>query len=207
MKAIVMFRVQKNQSGITLIELVVTIVVLGVALITLSGILRGGASNNSDLTIQVRATSLAQAYLDEILGKRYDERTRNRGVPPCSTAAPAPRQCSAEASFGADYGSPVDPGENSRSRLDDVDDYHGMDEGDGQALPLQDAQGNTRTGYDNFRVRVAVRYLNLGVGEEEENLAENNEYNDVFDAKLITVTVSFRGDTTGWDFSAYKSNF
>jgi MSHA pilin protein MshD len=82
-----------------------------------------------------------------------------------------------------------------------------MDEGDGQILPLQDAQGNTRTGYDNFRVRVAVRYINVGVGEEEENLGVNNELDDQYDAKLITVTVSFRSDTAGWDFSAYKSNF
>lgn len=202
-----MFSEAKSQAGLTLIELIVTIVVLGIALISLSGILQGGASRSSDITIQVRATALAQAYLDEILGKRYDERTPQRGVPPCRTTAPAPRQCTAEASFGANYGSPVESGENSRSRLDDVDDYHGMDEGDGQTLPLQDAQGNTRTGYENFRVRVAVRYINLGGGEEEENLAVNNELDDQYDAKLVTVTVSFRGDNTGWDFSAYKSNF
>lgn len=207
MQAIVMFRKAVNQSGITLIELIVTIVVLGVALVTLSGIMGGGASSNSDITIQIRGTALAQAYLDEILGKRYDEKTRNRGIPPCRASAPVARQCTAEVSFGADYGSPVESGENARSRLDDVDDYHGMDEGDGQALPLQDAQGNTRTGYDNFRVRVAVRYINLGVSEEEETLGVNNELDDQYDAKLVTVTVSFRGDTTGWDFSAYKSNF
>lgn len=207
MQAIVMFNKAKNQSGITLIELVVTIVVLGVALVSLSGILQGGARSNSDITIQVRATALAQAYLDEILGKRYDERTRNRGVPPCRTTAPPARQCTPEASFGANYGAPIEAGENSRARLDDVDDYHGMDEGDGQVLPLQDAEGNTRTGYDNFRVRVSVRYIDLGVGEDEENLQVNNELNDQYDAKLITVTVSFRGNTDGWDFSAYKANF
>ena len=207
MPAIVMFRKWENQSGITLVELVVTIVVLGIALVALSGVLGGGASRSSDITIQIRATALAQAYLDEVLGKRYDEKTRNRGIPPCRASAPFARQCTAEASFGFNYGAPVETGENSRSRLDDVDDYHGMDEGDGQTLPLQDAQGNTRTGYDNFRVRVAVRYINLGVGEEEETLGVNNELDDQFDAKLVTVTVSFRDDPTGWDFSAYKSNF
>jgi MSHA pilin protein MshD len=207
MQAIVMFREAKNQSGITLVELIVTIVVLGIALISVSGILQGGASRSSDITLQIRATALAQSYLDEILGKRYDEKTRNRGIPPCRASAAFPRQCTAEASFGFNYGAPVESGENSRFRLDDVDDYHGMDEGDGQTLPLQDAQGNTRTGYDNFRVRVAVRYINIGVGEEEETLGVNNELDDEFDAKLVTVTVSFRGDATGWDFSAYKSNF
>lgn len=202
-----MYRSDRIQHGITLIELVVTIVVLGIALVAVSGILSGGSGSNSDITIQVRATALAQSYLDEILGKRFDEHTRPRGIPPCHVAVPPSRQCTAEIDFGANYGSPVEPSENSRARLDDVDDYHGMDEGDGQTLPLQDAQGNTRTGYDNFRVRVAVRYINLGGGEEEAGLPINNELDDQYDAKLVTVTVSFRGNTTGWDFSAYKSNF
>lgn len=204
MQVIAMFSKTAKQSGITLVELIVTIVVLGVALVSVSGILQGGASVSSDITLQVRATALAQAYLDEILGKRYDERTRANGVPPCRSVASG-RQCTAQASFGFDYGTPVETGENSRSRLDDVDDYDGMDEGDGQTLPLQDAEGATRTGYDNFRVRVAVRYINLG--GDEGSLQISNEYGDEDDAKLITVTVSFRGDSTGWDFSAYKSNF
>lgn len=198
---------KKKQQGITLVELILTIVILAIALL---GIILGvqmGTARSANVTQEVRAIALAQAYLDEILGKRYDENTRNRGIPPCRASAAPARQCTAEVSFGADYGSPVDSGENSRSRLDDVDDYHGMDEGDAQTLPLQDAQGATRTGYDNFRVRVAVRYINIGGGEEEENLGVNNELDDQYDAKLVTVTVSFRGDSPGWDFSAYKSNF
>ena len=203
MQVIAMFSKTAKQSGITLIELVVTIVILGVALVSLSGVVGGGASRNSDITVQIRATALAQAYLDEILGKRYDENTRNGGIPPCQATGtgPPPRQCTAEASFGAEAG------ENTRARLDDVDDYHGMDEGDGQTLPLQDAQGNTRAGYENFRVRVVVRYINVGVGGEEVTLSVNNELDDEFDAKLVTVTVSDRSNTEGWDFSVYKSNF
>ena len=203
MQVIAMFSKTAKQSGITLIELVVTIVILGVALVSLSGVMGGGASRNSDITVQIRATALAQAYLDEILGKRYDENTGNGGIPPCQATGtgPPPRQCTAEASFG------VEGGESTRARLDDVDDYHGMDQGDGQTLPLQDAQGNTRTGYANFRVRVVVRYINVGAGGEEATLSVNNELDDEFDAKLVTVTVSDRSNTEGWDFSVYKSNF
>lgn len=207
MQVLVMFRAADKQTGITIVELIVTIVVLGIALVAVSGVLRGGSNRSSDITLQVRATALAQAYLDEILGKRYDEKTRNSGVPPCRSTAPPARQCTAEASFGFDYGAPIETGENSRSRLDDVDDYHDMDEGDGQTLPLQDAQGATRDGYENFRVRVAVRYINVGVGQEEGALQINDELGDEEDAKLITVTVSYRGEPAGWDFSAYKSNF
>lgn len=203
MQVIAMFSKTAKQSGITLIELVVTIVILGVALVSLSGVIGGGASRNSDIAVQIRATALAQAYLDEILGKRYDENTRNGGIPPCQATGPPPRRCTAEASFG------VEGGESTRARLDDVDDYHGMDQGDGQTLPLQDAQGNTRTGYENFRVRVVVRYINVGAGGEEENLnlVPGAALDDEFDAKLVTVTVSDRSNTEGWDFSVYKSNF
>ena len=201
MQVIAMFSKTAKQSGITLIELVVTIVILGVALVSLSGVIGGGASRNSDITVQIRATALAQAYLDEILGKRYDENTGNGGIPPCQATGPPPRRCTLEASLGAE--------ESTRAGLDDVDDYHGMDQGDGQTLPLQDAQGNTRTGYENFRVRVVVRYINVGVGGEEAilNSVPGAALDDNFDAKLVTVTVSDRSNTEGWDFSVYKSNF
>lgn len=189
-----------KQLGLSLVELIITIVIIAIALVGISAMLNSGLSRNADALIQVRTVALAQAYLDEILGKRYDERTRSRGVPPCRASAPPARQCTAEASFGPD-------GSETRARFDDVDDYHGLDEGEGQINPLQDARGDTRTGYDNFRVEVDVRYINVGVGEEEESLGVNNELDDQYDAKLITVTVTHSTATTGIDFSAYKSNF
>jgi MSHA pilin protein MshD len=101
-----------------------------------------------------------------------------------------------------------DGGETNRADYDDVDDYHGLDEGYEQTNPLQDAEGNERLDYENFRVRVEVRYLQLGVGEAEENLATAlNDLTDVQDAKLITVTVSHVSQPDGWMFSVYKANF
>ncbi|MEQ8315138.1 MAG: prepilin-type N-terminal cleavage/methylation domain-containing protein [Gammaproteobacteria bacterium] len=189
-----------KQGGLTLIETIASIVIIAISLTGVTLALRFGTSQSANTMVELRAVALAQAYLDEIMGKRFDERTRNRGIPPCRATAPPARQCTAEGSFGPDGG-------ETRSRYDDVDDYHGLDEGDGQVNPLQDATGATRTGYDNFRVQVEVRYINLGVGEEEENLPVNNEYDDQFDAKLITLTVSYRGLSQGYTFSAYKSNF
>jgi len=190
----------KLQAGLTLIELVATIVILAISLTGISVVMQGGLSQSADTMLNVRTVALAQAYLDEILGKRFDDNTRNSGIPPCRASAPPPRQCTSEGSFGPDGG-------ENRRRYDDVDDYHGLDQGDGQATPLQDAEGNTRTGYENFRVEVSVRYINLGVGEEEENLGVDDELDDEFDAKLITVTVTHRSLSEGVNFSAYKSNF
>jgi MSHA pilin protein MshD len=185
-----------KQQGVTLIELVVVIVILAIALYGVTTSLSGALSRSADVVPQTRALALAQSYLDEILSKRFDEHSVPRGIPPCRT------NCTDEVDFGPDGG------ESSRDEYDDVDDYDGLDEGFEQATALQDAEGNNRSGYDEFRVRVAVRYLELGGGGVEENLtAELNDLTDAQDAKLITVTVSHASEPDGWQFSAYKANF
>ena len=114
-----MSRFGHAQAGMTMIELVVTIVILAIALLGITFAIQGGVSRSADTTLQVRTVALAQAYLDEILGKRFDENTRVRGVPPCRASAPVGRQCSAV----------LEPEAGEiRSRYDDVDDYNGLDE-------------------------------------------------------------------------------
>ena len=185
-----------RQRGLTLIELVAVIIILAVALIGVSAAISGAVSRSSDVLLETRAVALAQSYLDEILAKRFDERTAPRGIPPCRS------NCTDEVDFG------LDGGESDREDFDDVDDYHDLDEGLDQATPLQDAEGMDRLGYDNFRVRVTVRYLQLGVGQPEEELAsEPNDLTDVQDAKLITVTVNHASMFSEWSFSVYKANY
>ena len=185
-----------RQRGLTLIELVAVIIILAVALVGVSAAISGAVSRSSDVLLETRAVALAQSYLDEILAKRFDERTAPRGIPPCRS------NCTDEVDFG------LDGGESDREDFDDVDDYHDLDEGLDQATPLQDAEGMDRLGYDNFRVRVTVRYLQLGVGQPEEELAsEPNDLTDVQDAKLITVTVNHASMFSEWSFSVYKANY
>ncbi len=184
-----------KQSGLTLIEMVLTIVILAISIITITGMLSGGVGRSADTTLELRSASLAQSYLDEILGKRFDEQSSPRGIPPCRT------NCTDAIDFG--------PDSEVRARFDDVDDYDGLVEGEGEANPLQDSEGNPRTGYENFRVEISVRYMDIGASGEEENLAvAANDLDDNEDAKLITVTVYFlsSGDE-GVSYSAYKANF
>lgn len=196
MRVIVMVR---SQRGLSLIEMVMTISILSIALTGITFTIQGGLSRSANTLLEVRAVALGQSYLDEILSKRFDEQSQANGIPPCRLTVPASRPCTAEASFGSES--------ETRATYDDVDDYHGLAEGDGEVNPLRDSQGGTRNGYDNFRVTVAVRYINLGVGEQEVNLAQGSELNDEFDAKLITVSVSHRSLNEALNFSAYKSNF
>jgi len=179
----------RSQSGLTIVEIVVTIVILGIALAAVAGMVGLGLSQSSNTLIETRAVALGYSYLDEILGRRYDERTPQSRVPPCYDVA-GPDRCTAEASFGPDGG-------EVRRTFDDVDDFHNLQEGAGESNPLEDAEGNTRTGYENFRVAVAVSYAGTDI---DPGLDPTN-------AKLITVTVEHTILNLSWDFSAYRRNF
>jgi MSHA pilin protein MshD len=206
-KETVMFR---RQAGVTLVELVVTIVILSIALVGLSIAISGGLNQSANTLFEVRAIALGQSYLDEILSKKFDERSRNSGIPPCkdpTNGALSGRKCSA--AIGLDTASGPNEIGFARKAFDDVDDFNGLDEGFNSAGgdPLLDAQGNARSGYDNYRVQVVVRLIDTtGGGGEEFSATSTPKPNDSYDAKLITVTVS-DGSAAGLSFSAYKSNF
>lgn len=179
----------KCKAGFTLVEMVITIVILGIALVGVSAMVSLGSSNSADTLLETRAIALGQAYLDEIHGRRFDERSAASGFNPCFGLVGGNR-CST--TLGPDAG------ENSRDRYDDVDDYHGLEEGDGvPGVPIRDAEGNERPDYENFHVAISVSYAgaDIGMGMDETN------------AKLITVTVTARGQPEGWQFSRYKGNY
>ena len=95
----------KRQQGLTMIEMIITMVVISIALVaSLSSFsLIGGRS--ADAMIQTKSLDLAQLYLDEILAQHFDESTGNGGTPPYTGLCRI-----------------TDDGE-SRSDYDDVDDY------------------------------------------------------------------------------------
>lgn len=196
-----------TQRGITLIELIAVIVILSIALISVTAGISAGLSRSADVMLETRAVALAQSYLDEILSRRFDERSSLRGIPPCRASGPA---CTDEVNFGPDLGGTcgVSLNRECRAAYDDVDDYHGLDEGFEQTFPLRDAEGTERVGYGNFRVRISVRYLQLGLGEPEDNLTTAlNDLDDARDAKHIRVTVTHLQRQEGWVFDVYKANF
>jgi MSHA pilin protein MshD len=175
--------------GFTLIEMVVTIVILAISLIGVATMVSLGNSNSANTLLETRAMALGASYLDEIMGRRFDERSAASGFNPCHGLDPMePERCSL--ALGPDAG------ENSRDRYDDVDDYDGLEEGDGVG-PLKDAEGNAREGYENFHVAVSVLYAG-----DDAVLAL-----DETDAKLITVTITTRDQNEGWQFSVYRANY
>ncbi|MFT5118501.1 MAG: MSHA pilin protein MshD [Kiritimatiellia bacterium] len=101
----------QGSKGFSLIELVISIMVLGIALGALSSSLFVGIGRSADPLLQTRATQLSQAYLDEILSMRYQEDSPLGG-----------------GSVGTCFIAGSEAGEISRSLYDDVDDYDGLTE-------------------------------------------------------------------------------
>lgn len=170
-----------RECGFSLVELVVTMVVISVAVLGISQALAFAFARQSDGLWQARAVALAESYVEEIMARRYDEAAPIGGVPPCAPAAVA---CSA---IGSDGG-------ETRARFDDVDDYHGLDE-----QPPLDADGNPRAEYAQFRVQVSVSYLDA---------AQVAAYglDDASDAKLVTVSVTPPGEAA-MRFPVIRANY
>jgi len=173
-------RVQYGQKGFTLVELIITLMLISIAVLGISYALGFGLRHQSDAIWQIKSVALAESYLEEILARRFDENSPSGGVPPCS---PATTACST-----------VFDDSESRADFDDVDDYNGLDDS-----PPKDAQGNVRSGYDGYRVQATVRYADA---------AEVTAFglDDVTDAKLITITVS-SPTRAGMSFSVIRGNF
>lgn len=100
-----------HQSGVTLIELITFIVVVSIGLGTLFSVFNHAMVNSVDPVIRVRALECAQAKLDEIIARKFDENTPTGGIPACGSAETGAGPCAGIAT-GAD--------------LDDVGDYDGQ---------------------------------------------------------------------------------
>ena len=62
-----------RQTGITLIELIIAIVIIAIALSGVLSVINLTASHSADPVVQQQAVNLAQAYLEEILLQNYSD--------------------------------------------------------------------------------------------------------------------------------------
>lgn len=110
------------QRGVTLLETIVFIVVLAVALVAILRVFNFAVTRSVDPLIRIRAVEIAQAQLDEILSRRFDENSPIGGIPACDSSA-------GTACLG------ISPD----SDYDDVGDYHNYTQniGDGYVLTVR----------------------------------------------------------------------
>ncbi len=104
----------RQESGFTLIEMIVFIVVVGISVVAIGSVFQHSVIKIQDPLINSQLLSMAQSQLDETLSRRYDENTPTGGIPACGTTTVC-------AGIGLDSGESI----TNINTLDDVDDFHG----------------------------------------------------------------------------------
>lgn len=139
-----------TQKGATLVELVMTIVIISIAIAGVVGAFSLIAGRSADPLNQTRAVTLAQLYMDEILAKRFADDSPVGGgqatTPDCGN-------------IGSDTG-------ESRNDFDDVDDYDGLD-----SAP-ENSEEDAITRYDGFNVLITVECAGSEVGLAADDQAK-----------------------------------
>ncbi|MCG9584453.1 prepilin-type N-terminal cleavage/methylation domain-containing protein [Vibrio tubiashii] len=149
--------------GFTLIESIVVIVVMGIAMLTITSFLVPQVSRSADPHYQTRAAAMGHSVMTQILARKFDENSGDQGGRPrCSSSDAGALVCSGPTGPRA-FGIDADQGETNSNpdTYNDVDDFHGCWE------PLATygcrdlnllVGGNS---YLNFRVDVEVTYAEL----------------------------------------------
>jgi len=120
---------QCAQRGMTLVELVITIVILGIAAAAMFSAMAAITGRSADPMLRQQSLAIAEAYLEEITLQAF----------PVSTTCAASNNGSGRGSF------------------DDVCDYNGLDYGGTQPFAPRSATSTTPlAGLEAYQVRVAV---------------------------------------------------
>ncbi|NRA54586.1 MAG: type II secretion system protein [Gammaproteobacteria bacterium] len=177
--------------GFTLLELIMGIVVFSIAMTMLSTLILPLAARSTDPVFQIRATKLANALINEISAKPYDEQSKPwLGLGRCDEAANS--DCTLAGALGPDL---LGSAYEARDLFDDVDDYHGLSIS-GQHLYSGAAYEDL---YLNYRLTVTVFYDGDFDGLEDASINSRS-------AKLIQVAVTTPSNEV-IEFAAYRSNY
>lgn len=147
--------------GVTLIELIVGIVVLGISLAVITSVLGPLAIKSADPWHQVRAAELGQSMMNEILAKAFDEHSSRSGsLLRCNETGA--ELCTAQSNFGPDCANGVascgSGALEPRAEFDDVDDFHNLDLSGDEIGNIFGADARLQDTYRAYRLQVQVSY-------------------------------------------------
>jgi len=165
------------QRGATLVELIMTIVIISVAIAGVVGAFSLIAGRSADPLNQSRAVALSQLYMDEILAQKFADGSPTGGGQVGSSTE-------------ADCGSIGPEGGESRDTFDDVDDYDGL-----SGASPENSEASPLAGYTGFLVSVSVVCAGTEVGFVND-----------YQAKRVDITIADPSNNT-YLFTAYRGNF
>ncbi|WP_157953584.1 prepilin-type cleavage/methylation-like protein [Zobellella maritima] len=138
-------RNHRHDSGISLLEFVLGIALLGLVLAGGSLFFYGQQKQRLDPVFQVRAVSLAQALSEQLFAVKYDEQNKPEQQSLCAA------NCTNVNQFGSDAN------ESGLADFDDVDDFHDWCEpNDISGDQLATAMGLDADYYQGYGVSVCV---------------------------------------------------
>ena len=137
----------RPQSGMTLVEMVISIVLISIAITAVLSAFSTSMGRSSDPLWKNKSLKLAQLYLDEILSKKYDASTPLGGIPASTSVS-----CNVPG-----------PASGSRANYDNVDDFNGIDE-----VP-QFLKDGPLAAYSQYNVKVSVVCAGSEVGVANDN--------------------------------------
>ncbi len=181
-----------KEKGFTLIEIVISIVIIGIALSTLILLTAKSTERSVDPLYQEQANAIAQAYMEEIMQKSFCDPDWDPDANP-ATLTDCPVDCGNSACTtckGTGSGWTTE----SRANYDDVCDYAGTDN-----PPLDQNGAVFATGLEDYSVSVSI---DDSAGATLDTLAGNNG-----EVVRIDVTVSNPGMRSDVQLSSFRANF
>ena len=178
--------------GFSLIEMIVAIVIMAVAMISLTSFLFPQVQDSARPHYEVRAAALGQSLLTEVLARGYDENSdSDGGIRRCGELSSS---CTAQSDFGPDSG------ETTPDSFNDVDDYIGCwATNSASEAYCSDVTGNLN---DIFGNNISSEYPNFAanVNVVYDSIAGNTQFKKV----SVTITAGRYGE---YSFSAVRGNY
>lgn len=181
------YRLLKKVRGTTLIELVTTIVIVSIAVVTLIAVTSRSSSRSVDPMIQEQAVAIAQSYLEEIVQKGFCD-------PDVATDCVA--ACAGAGACG-NAACTVPEGPANRAIFDDVCDYDGLNNNG-----AVDQNGAAVPGLGQYNVSVTVNDNGVTIGPAGAPLNSNNG-----EVVRIDVAVSHPAMQNSVRVSGFRANF
>lgn len=177
-------------AGVTLIELVASIVIVAVATVGLMTVVAATVGRSADPLVESQAQAVAQAYLDEVTQAGFCDPDYD---PDGNPATGCRQECTASACQAGCGGSGFGA-EGARAGFDDICDYAALND-----VGARDRLGAALAGLGNYTVNVQVHDVGVALGSPALT-------SDAGQVLRVDVTVSHEALAEPYRVSVFRAN-